>query len=104
MILGYIPAAVVCIPIVVATIRQSLYYRGCMDGFEFFLGALAGYAIGGILNIIFLILVGVMRDALLSFNEQWKMNVARGGVVVAIVTLIVQIGITGYFMILKTSG
>ncbi|WP_417909694.1 hypothetical protein [Candidatus Electronema sp. PJ] len=53
-VIGYIPAAIVLVPFVVALIRQSLYYKGCMDGMGYIVTAMWAFLVGGVLNLVFL--------------------------------------------------
>jgi hypothetical protein len=53
-VIGYVPAAIVLVPLVVAGIRQSLYYKGCMDGMGYIVTAMLTFLVGGVLNLVFL--------------------------------------------------
>lgn len=48
---GWIASALVVAPCGAALIRQALYYQGDIDGFGWVIFALAGFFVGGLLNL-----------------------------------------------------
>ncbi len=98
---GYIPAMIVFVPFVTAFVRQSLYYQGCMDGFEFVMVAMAGFVLGGIINVIFLLCV-LMSCRLRQREAQcWMTAVKRGGIGVAIFTFLFQVSMLAWIFYQK---
>ncbi len=97
-IIGYIPAAVVLVPFITAWIRQSLYYKGCMDGAEYVFTAFFAFVIGGILNLIFLGCFAGRRQWFLSSSSDRQRKLAKGALVVGLFTAVFQIAVVGYLM------
>jgi len=88
MLLGYIPTLTVAISVVVVMIHQAFYSRGCMDGFELVMVAFAGFAVGGMLNIGFLLCYWPHQASWCEFPERWKALVAKGSMFCAKATLV----------------
>jgi hypothetical protein len=88
--LGFIPFAVVVIPVSIAAIRQALFYTGCMDGYGYMLIALAAFMIGGVLNCAYLLYVLVDHRNYLSLPVRRQAIIAKVGVLAALLLLLVQ--------------
>jgi len=95
--LGYIPSLLVAVPCVVATVRQALFYKGCMDGFEFVLAGFFGFVAGGVLNAGFLLYVGVARRSYFNYPQHRHALIARGGAAVAGLLLVIQLAVLVYY-------
>lgn len=96
-VIGYIPPAIVIIPFVTAWIRQTLYYKGCMDGAEFVFTAFYAFIIGGILNIAFLIGCLASRSWFVSGMTFRQSKIANASVYASVATLLLQLGVIGFF-------
>jgi hypothetical protein len=99
--IGYIPVAIVIILFVTAWIRQSLYYKGCMDGALFVFTAFFAFAIGGALNLAFLVSRLIWRKWFVATLTPGQRKVEVGSVAVAALTLLFQVVVFVHFAWLK---
>ena len=88
--LGFIPLTVVAIPLAIAFIRQSLFYRGCMDGYGYMLVALSAFMVGGALNCLFLVYVLLDRQNYFTYPNRRQAITAKAGVLAALLLLVLQ--------------
>lgn len=102
-IVGYIPPAIVIIPFATAWTRQSLYYKGCMDGAEFVFTAFFAFIVGGVLNLAFLASRFACRKRFLSGMTLRQRRIAKASVSISIATLLFQLGVIGYLALQKLS-
>lgn len=96
--LGFVPLAIVGVPFMVAYVRQALFYKGCMDGFGYVLVAMGGFMVGGVLNVVYLILVAATHRTHFLFDDNRKRMVAKVGFIGALLLLIVQIVVLASIM------
>ncbi len=96
--IGYIPVLIIAVPCLVAYIRQSLYYKGCMDGFGFELTAMFAFIGGGILNLIFMLLAIFMVKKYLNGLNKTKKRIGIGAIYFSFLTFAIQICVVLYFM------
>lgn len=89
ILITIIPSALVWIPFFVAWIRQSLYYRGCMDGFGYLIGAMYGFMIGGVLNL--LLIIGTLALLIIGRRSSEPRKPAILTLVIGLLTLGLQI-------------
>ncbi len=89
---GFVPAAVVIIPLAVAAIRQALFSKGCMDGYGYMLAAMLAFMVGGILNCVYLLHVLRDRNAYFCFAQRREMIIAKAGFLLALLVLVLQAG------------
>ena len=92
---GFIPFAVVAIPFTVAAIRQALYYKGCMDGYGYILISMAGFMVGGILNVVYLFFVAGTYRSYFSFERRYQRIVAKCGFFLALLLFVLQAIVMG---------
>ena len=102
--LGFIPLAIVLIPVGTSAIFQAFFYQGCMDGLGYMMIAMAGFVFGGILNCVFLLYVLVDRRNYFSFNSRGQLIVARFGFICAIAMAVVQAAVVVMIAISRASG
>ena len=102
--LGFIPLAIVLIPVATAAIRQALYYQGCMDGYGYMLLAMVGFIFGGILNCAFLIYVLAERKNYFSYESRGQLVFARLGFIGAVTLAVVQAAVIVMIAISKASS
>ena len=88
--LGFIPLAVVAVPFLVATIRQALFYKGCMDGLGYVLVAMGAFMVGGVLNVVYLLFVAVMHRTHFAFEGRRQRIAAKAGFIGALLLLVIQ--------------
>ena len=89
--LGFIPFAVVAIPCAVAAVRQTLFYKGCMDGYGYILIAMAAFTVGGVLNLGYLAYAFAGWDSLFSFSKRHRALIAKLGFGLATLLFAVQL-------------
>ena len=102
--LGFIPIAIVGIPYIVASIRQALFYKGCMDGFEYLIAAMFGFMVGGVLNIIFLLYVALAHRTYFIFTDTKKRIAAKTGIIGALLLLLIQLGVLAWIYVEKRNN
>ena len=102
--IGYIPVLIVAVPCLVAYVRQSLYYKGCMDGFGFLITAMFAFIGGGILNLIFMSLAIFMIEKYLDGLDKTKKKIAMGAIYLSVLTLAIQLCVVFYLVSLKLKG
>jgi len=88
--LGFIPIGVVIVPFAVAAVRQALFYKGCMDGYGFILVAMSAFMFGGLLNLVYLLFVGIRYQTYFDFSNRRQYVVAMSGFVGSLLLLIIQ--------------
>ena len=89
--IGYLPILIILIPCVAAYVRQSLYYKGCMDGFGFMLTAMFAFAVGGILNVVFLGLSVIMNKKYFNGLDGGRKIIAKIAIYLSGITLAIQL-------------
>lgn len=99
--IGYIPILIILIPCLVAYVRQALYYTGCMDGFEFVLVAMFAFAVGGILNLIFLLLSTLMKKRYLHDLDDKHKKIAEAAIFSSGFTFLIQLIVVFYFILIR---
>lgn len=92
---GFIPLAVVVVPYLVATIRQALFYKGCMDGFGYVLVAMAAFVIGGVLNITYLLFVAVTHRTYFIYERRRPHIIAMIAFIAGLCLLVTQSIVVG---------
>ena len=88
--LGFIPIVVVVVPFAIAAVRQALFYKGCMDGYGYILVAMSAFMCGGVLNLLYLLFVGITYRTHFVFAKRRQRIVAKSGFVGALLLLIIQ--------------
>ncbi len=88
--LGFIPLAVVAVPFLVATIRQALFYKGCMDGLGYILIAMGAFMVGGVLNVVYLLFVAVTHRTHFTFEGRRQRIAAKAGFIGSLLLLVIQ--------------
>jgi len=88
--LGFIPLAIVAIPFLVATIRQALFYKGCMDGFGYVLITMGAFMVGGVLNLAYLLFVSITHRTHFSIEKRRHRITAKVGFIGAVLLLAIQ--------------
>lgn len=102
--LGFIPLAVVLIPVGTSAIFQAFFYQGCMDGLGYTMIAMAGFVFGGILNGVFLLYVLVDRKNYFSYDSRVQLIVARIDFIGAVTLAVVQAAVVVMIAISRASG
>ena len=82
---------IILIPCLVAYIRQALYYTGCMDGFGFMLVAMFAFAVGGVLNLIFLLSSILMKKKYFYGLDKLHKKIAEIAIYLSALTLVIQL-------------
>ena len=88
--LGFIPLAVVAVPFLVAAIRQSLLYKGCMDGLGYILIAMGAFMVGGVLNVAYLLFVAATYRTHFTFDSRRPRIAAKAAFIGGLLLLVVQ--------------
>ncbi len=91
--LGFIPIAMVGGPFLVATIRQALFYTGCMDGFGYVLVAMFAFVVGGAINVVFLLFVGITHRTYFTYADRRNRIMAKAGFTGSLLLLFIQAGV-----------
>ncbi len=91
---GFIPAAIVIIPMAVAVTRQALFYSGCMDCIGYVFVAMFAFIAGGVLNLIYLIFVFMNYKKYFTSQTGWQLITARTGFIISLLMLLIQALIT----------
>ena len=87
---GFIPFTVVAVPFIVATIRQAMYYKGCMDGYGYILIAMCAFMVGGILNVMYLFFVAGTHRTYFALELRCQRIAAKCGFILALLLFILQ--------------
>lgn len=89
--LGFVPLAVVGVPFLVAAVYQALFSRGCMDGFGYVLIAMAAFMVGGVLNVLYLLVVTATWRNHFLFEHRWQRMAAKTAFSLALLLLLIQV-------------
>lgn len=89
--LGFLPVAVVGVPFMVATFRQALFYKGCMDGYGYILTAMLAFLVGGALNVMYLLFVAATHRTHFHFTNSRQRITAKSAFIASVLLLVVQL-------------
>jgi hypothetical protein len=62
-----------------------------MDGIGYFMVSMAGFVVGGVLNLCYLLAVAITFRSYFAFENRWKRLVARTGFAGSILLLVFQL-------------
>lgn len=87
---GFVPLAVVGVPYLVAAAHRTLFSRGCMDSLGYELVAMAAFMVGGVLNVLYLLVVAATWRGHFQFESNRQRVAARTAFFLSLLLLLVQ--------------
>lgn len=88
--LGFVPPLVVWVPAIIVVIWRALYFKECMDGLEFVVATWDFFVVGGILNLIYIIIHFTVLSRIMSDEIKWSRTHKMGNRV-SFATVLVQV-------------
>jgi hypothetical protein len=88
--LGFVPAAVIGVPLAGVMFRDAMGYGGCFD-YGPLLVLLPAVALGTILNVAYLVYVGVsFHTSLFDYPSSYQRVIAKCGFAVAVALFLIE--------------
>lgn len=101
---GWITSALVVVPIGAATIRQTLYYKGCMDGWGWMMFGFGAFILGGFVNLVSAVWFLAVEYEETKALPKGRKTLCLSGNILSMLVVVGQCGVCVYYLAKKASA